>query len=63
MSEEVVITTLQLDQESKRKLQELANRSERSMSAMVRWLINQEYERTRGTGPLPAAPGSEGKEQ
>ena len=45
MSDEVVMTTLQLDQDSKRKLQEISNKTERSMSAMVRWLISQEYDR------------------
>jgi predicted transcriptional regulator len=43
MSDETVMVTFQFDQDSKQKLAELANKSERSMSAMVRWLVSQEY--------------------
>lgn len=47
MSDETVMVTFQFDQDSKQKLAELANNSERSMSAMVRWLVHQEYLRLK----------------
>jgi predicted transcriptional regulator len=37
--------TLKIDSGTRHKLDEIADRSERSNSAMIRWLIQREFER------------------
>jgi len=37
---------LRTDQQTKQRIEALARENDRSMSAQIRWLINQEYDRT-----------------
>ena len=41
-------TTIRLDNESRRKAQELAQADGRTVSALIRWLIAQAHEAMRG---------------
>lgn len=45
--------TLKIDQETEGKLESISKSTERSKSAVIRWLILQEYSNMTGTVRIP----------
>lgn len=59
MENEFVNASFTLDTERIKRLRQMATETDRSLSAMVRVCIDQEWNRTHGTGPLPSLSPSE----
>jgi hypothetical protein len=52
---EYVNISLTFDKETLRRLRELATATDRSLSAMARWCVNNEYERITQASQPPAS--------
>jgi len=54
------LTTVQIDQETERRLRLIAQTYERSKAAQVRFMVNAEYEKLAAVKLLPVASTEEG---